>query len=91
MTAEDLRLAKWVVDGELAFAELFLTLQQSDDTKVQYDTLSQAGDTLEQRLARAFGHARSGGWLSEFCTNCVTARLVTRGFIEEAIKQTASP
>ncbi|XVN15683.1 hypothetical protein QZH47_05485 [Pseudomonas corrugata] len=42
MTAEDLRLAKWVVDGELAFAELFLSLQQSDDTKVQYDTLSQA-------------------------------------------------
>ncbi|EJM00414.1 MULTISPECIES: trypsin-like serine peptidase [Pseudomonas] len=91
MTEADLRLAKWVVDGELAFAELFLTLQQSDDTKVQYDTLSQDGDTLEQRLARAFGHARAGGWLSEFCTNCVTARLVSRGFIEEAIKQTASP
>ncbi|GFM81392.1 hypothetical protein PSCICN_20840 [Pseudomonas cichorii] len=91
MNEADLRLANWVVDGEKAFAELFLAVQQGDETKTHYDSLFQANDMRHERLARGFAHARENGWLSELCTGCVSARLVTREFIDESVKQTASP
>lgn len=91
MTEADLRLANLVVDSEPAFAELFLAVQQGDETKTHYDTLFQANDMRQERLAKGFAHARKSGWLSELCTSCVSARLVTRDFIDEAVKQTASP